>query len=150
MKEIKWLSMHKDAKVFAPFHKGDVGYDITAIETKKIWPLFPQKIRTGVAIEAPEGYYCTVETRSGHGVKNNLRCHRGIIDNSFRGEISVKIYNHGWKPYVVQKGEKLAQLVFHPISISLLKQVEVISSTTRGANGFGSTNTFTATAMAGK
>ena len=139
MKEIKWVAIHKDAKVFPPFHRGDVGYDIAAVESKVIWPLFPQKVKTGVAIEAPEGYYCTVETRSGHGVKNNLRCHRGIIDNSFRGEISVKVYNHGWKPYKIVKGEKLAQLVFHPISVSMLKYALGLSDTTRGVNGFGST-----------
>jgi dUTP pyrophosphatase len=139
MKEIKWLAMHPDAKIYPPFHKGDVGYDITTIESKTIWPFLPQKVRTGVAIEAPEGYYCTVETRSGHGIKNSLRCHRGIIDNGFRGEISVKIYNHGWKPYNLTKGEKLAQLVFHPISVSMLKQVQEMSGTTRGVSGFGST-----------
>ena len=135
----KYKKTHPEAKVNPPKLKGDVGYDISSIENKLIWPLFPQKVKTGVILEIPPNHYCTIETRSGYGVKNNLRCHRGIIDNGFRGEVGIKIYNHGLFPYKIKKGEKIAQIVLQESIVFPLEEVKEVSQTERGDRGFGST-----------
>ena len=137
--EVKYKKLHPDAKINPPVHPGDVGYDMCSVESKWVFPLFPRKIQTGVAIESPEGYYCSIETRSGHGVKNHLRGHRGIIDNNYRGEVGVKMYNHGLMPYKVAKGEKIAQVLFHKMEVLPISEVFTLSDTARGTQGFGST-----------
>ena len=137
--EIRFKKIHPEAKINVPYHEGDVGYDVYAIESKIIWFGFPALVGIGMAIEMPKDIYCTVETRGGHGVKGNLRLHRGIIDNGYRGELAVKVYNHGILPYHVKKGEKIAQLVFHKICTFPLRKAGKLSTTKRGINGFHST-----------
>jgi dUTP pyrophosphatase len=140
MIKVDYLKSSPEARIDNPHYEGDVGYDIYSIEEKILFPFFPQVVGTGVSLSMPFTTYCTIETRSGHGVKNNLRCHRGIIDSGYRGKLSVKVYNHGWKPYRIKKGEKIAQIVFHPVLKPFLKEVKELDTTFRGEKGFGSSN----------
>lgn len=136
----KYKIHHPLAVIDMPARMGDVGYDIYATSSCWILPLFPRRISIHLSFELPEGYWASIETRSSHGVKNHLRVHRGILDNGWRGITDIKVYNHGWMPYKVKKGEKIAQIILSPICVFPLKQVEELTSTERGMNGFGSTN----------
>jgi dUTP pyrophosphatase len=143
---LKFKRMHPDARIDFPVHEGDVGYDIYAVEEVSILPGENAIVPVGLAFEIPEGYYLTVETRSGHGCKKGLRVHRGIVDQGYRGVLDVSVYNHnkplaGWDtPYVVKKGEKIAQLVLHTIEVFPLQAVLEVKESARGEGKCGSTD----------
>ena len=100
-----------------------------------------EAVPVGFALDIPDGYYVTVETRSGHGLNKSLRLHRGIIDQGFRGEMSVRVYNHSSHiDYKVSKGEKIGQLVLHKIEVLPLMITELLSETARGEAKCGSTD----------
>jgi len=135
----KYKKTHPEAKLNPPAKPGDVGYDICSLESKLVWFFKPQVFKTGIVFELPKGYYATVRTRSGHGIKNHLRCHPGTIDTGFRGDVNIKLYNLSLWPYKVQKGEKIAQIVLQESIVFPLEEVKEVSQTERGDKGFGST-----------
>jgi len=96
------------------------------------------KIPTGLAVEIPHGHYGKVSSRSGLAFKNGLFSFDGTIDAGYRGEIGILLYNTTDKPYLVEKGDKVAQLLIIPCSILKPVEVEELSVADRGANGFGS------------
>lgn len=149
---LRYKKLHPDARIDPPVHPGDVGYDIYAVEEVSIPAGSNRSVPVGFALDIPDGYYVTVETRSGHGLNKGLRLHRGIIDQGFRGEMSVQVYNHGTSPYgsvgntvsilpyIVKKGEKIGQLVLHKVEVLPLEETLVLSETSRGINKCGSTD----------
>jgi dUTP pyrophosphatase len=99
-------------------------------------------IPTGIAVELPEGYEAEIRPRSGlalsHGV--TLINSPGTIDADYRGEVGVILINHGQAPFVVRRGDRVAQLVVHRVCrVSWITRDE-LSPTERGAGGFGHTN----------
>ena len=94
MSTLKFKKFHPDARIDPPVHPGDVGYDIYAVETVHIRSGDNREVPVGLALDIPDGYYVTVETRGGHGLKKGLRMHRGIVDQGYRGVLSIQVYNH--------------------------------------------------------
>lgn len=97
-------------------------------------------ISTGFYVEIPEGYVGLVFARSSLGFKFDctLANSVGVIDSDYRGEVKVKIHNHSDKPKMIEPNERVAQIVVVPCS-NQFTQVEELSETDRGSNGFGST-----------
>ena len=140
MSVLKFKKFHPEARIDPPALKGDVGYDIYATEEVMIFHGEDEEVPVGFALEIPEGYYVSIETRSGHGVKKSIRINRGIIDSGYRAELSVRVYNHHHQNnYLVKKGEKIAQLVLHKAEVLPLEETLYLSSSERGEKGFGST-----------
>ena len=98
-------------------------------------------MHTGVAIELPVGYVGLVYARSGLASKRGLAPANkvGVIDCDYRGEIMVALHNHGHVTQMVEKGERIAQLVIAPYFTADFNEVEELSETVRGEGGFGST-----------
>lgn len=120
-------------------YSSDVGYDICALETKWVFPFLPRIFRTGVYLKQTKSW-CMVCARSGLSFKHNIIPHPGIIDPGYRGEVLVKLYNLGLKPYLVHAGDYIAQLVFFnnfPISLHQVNQL-LPGNCLRGFRGFGS------------
>lgn len=141
MSALKYKKIHPDARIDSPVHPGDVGYDIYAVAEVEIPASSNRSVPVGFALDIPDGYYVTVETRSGHGLNKGLRLHRGIIDQGFRGEMSVQVYNHGTPlSYTVKKGEKIGQLVLHKVEVLPLETTDTLSETSRGVDKCGSTD----------
>lgn len=115
------------------------GFDITADEDILILPLQSAIISTGLYVEIPKGYFGLITMRSGHGFKHGLMSHIGIIDSDYRGEVKVRVFNSGSEGYLIQKGERFAQLTLIPNEISTAVHATFLSETVRGLNGFGST-----------
>lgn len=90
-----------------------------------------------LALEIPNGFYGTIESRSGLG-KRGLQCHRGIIDSGYRGSIGVVIFNHGQYDYHVHAGDRICQLILHRQECISLEEVSELSESDRGSAGFGS------------
>lgn len=97
-------------------------------------------ISTGFYVEIPEGYVGLVFARSSLGFKFDctLANSVGVIDSDYRGEVKVKIHNHSDKPKIIEPNERVAQIVVVPCFNQFI-QVDELSETNRGSNGFGST-----------
>lgn len=98
-------------------------------------------VKTGIAMEIPEGYAGLVYARSGLACKKGLAPANkvGVIDSDYRGEIIVALHNHSNKPVTVENGERIAQLVITPYITAIFNEVDVLEDTERGQGGFGST-----------
>ncbi len=99
-------------------------------------------IHTGIAMEIPAGLVGLVYARSGLATKRNLAPANkvGVIDSDYRGEIMVALHNHGTETQVVEKGERVAQIVIAPYVTATFVDGD-LDETERGAGGFGSTGT---------
>ena len=139
---------------------GDVGFDVRATEDIYIPNLATVTIPTGVYVELPEGVECQVRPKSGLSSEGIL-VHFGTVDNGYRGEIGVNVTNinnkthtipvdskgevvrlEKGKPLYIEKGQKIAQLVFkryENVDLTFIKSIS--TDTDRGSNGFGSTGT---------
>ncbi len=95
-------------------------------------------IDTGVHVAIPKGYVGYIKSKSGLMVKHGLTAD-GTIDSGYTGSICVKLFNHTSKDYAFKAGEKIAQLVIHPIITPDLELVDELEDTDRGSGGFGST-----------
>ena len=99
-------------------------------------------IPTGLAIALPDaGYVALIFARSGLGVKHGIvpaNC-VGVIDSDYRGEVLVGLYNHSQKPFVVQPGDRVAQLVLMPVYTPEIQVCQELEESHRGTGGFGST-----------
>lgn len=98
-------------------------------------------VKTGLFIELPIGYEAQVRPRSGLAAKHGITMLNspGTIDADYRGEIGVIVVNLSKDPFVINDGERIAQLVIAKHERAEWEAVEVLSETTRGAGGFGST-----------
>ena len=98
-------------------------------------------VPTGFSIGLPEGYEAQVRPRSGLALKHGVTCLNspGTIDSDYRGEVGVILINHGHEPFVINRGERIAQMIISPVVQSSWTEVDTLDDTTRGAGGFGST-----------
>lgn len=98
-------------------------------------------VPTGLAIAVPAGFEAQVRPRSGLAVRHGVTCLNtpGTIDSDYRGEIHALLINLGQEPFVVRRGERIAQLVIAPVRQASWRLVESLSPTERGSGGFGST-----------
>lgn len=119
-------------------HPADAGLDLRSPVNEFVPSFGSAIIDTGVHVEIPEGYVGMLKSKSGLNVKHSLTS-EGVIDSGYTGSIVVKLYNHSSKEYLVQKGDKISQLVIIPIFTPQLGIVSQLGETDRGDNGFGST-----------
>jgi len=98
-------------------------------------------IPTGLQIALEAGYEAQVRPRSGLALKYGVTCLNspGTIDADYRGEVGVILINHGREPFVVARGERIAQMVVAAVVQAAPVEVEALDETARGAGGFGST-----------
>lgn len=136
---IKRLS--KEASIPSYSHRGDAGLDLVAAERVSIASGEVKLVKTGIAIELPEGTEAQIRPRSGLALKHGITVLNspGTIDEGYRGEIGVILINHGKSPFQIEFGSRIAQLVVKPVLSVEVVEVDELSETTRGSGGFGST-----------
>lgn len=119
---------------------GDAGLDLTSRETVEIAPQGTVMVGTGVAVEIPEGHVGLCFPRSGLASKRGINITNcvGVIDAGYRGEIKAPLYNAGHETQVVERGERVVQLVVVPFVSCECVSVDELSDTARGTSGFGS------------
>ncbi|MAF36936.1 dUTP diphosphatase [archaeon] len=147
---VKFVKTHPDAQLPKPnvsaehaIGTGDSGYDLVAVEDTLIpWhQRHPGSavVPVGLTLAYIEnGYWFRIEPRSGLGFKHSLQPHLGIIDNGYRGDLGVKLYNFSEKQYTVKKGDRIAQLVVYPLIQPQCSWADEIVNSDRGDKGFGS------------
>lgn len=124
-------------------HEGDAGYDLYADiqDPVIIKPHTTEFIHTGIAIEIPDGYFGAVFARSGIASEQCLRPANcvGVCDSRYRGEYMVALHNDSIAARIVSPGDRIAQLVVMPYLNVEFEEVDELSDTERGDDGFGST-----------
>ena len=142
-KVLKVKRLAEDVELPRRETEGSAGYDLRAhleapLEVQPgAWAMVP----TGLGAEIPAGLAGMVFSRSGLGTKHGMVVAQGVgvIDSDYRGEIKVPLRNMGEKPYAVQPGERIAQLVLLPVQLLPVEEVQELTHTQRGQGGFGST-----------
>jgi dUTP pyrophosphatase len=119
-------------------HETDAGFDLYARERKPIRGGSSAVFDTGVHIELPSGTVGFLKSKSGLNVNHGLTS-EGVIDAGYTGSIRVKLFNHSQKDYIVEKGDKISQLVILSFIAPSLDLVDKLEPTERGDGGFGST-----------
>lgn len=122
---------------------GSAGCDLRAAVTEDVvlqpgaWAVIP----TGIGIALPEGYEAQVRPRSGLAARHGLTVLNapGTIDADYRGEIKVPLIHHGTEPFVVRRGERIAQLVVAAVTQVAWTEAIALPDSHRGDGGFGST-----------
>ena len=105
-----------------------------------IYPQTRKLIPTGLHVAIPAGHYIQVVPRSGLALKHGIAVLNspGVIDEGFRGEIGVILINHGDQPFVIEPGDRIAQLVLSKFETIEWQVVEELPESERGQKGFGS------------
>jgi dUTP pyrophosphatase len=141
--EIKKLEGTEDIPLPVKMSEGASGFDLHAAvqEPVELAPGERRLIPTGFALSMPNGLEAQIRPRSGLALKHGITSLNtpGTIDADYRGEIKVLLINHGSEPFVIQRGERIAQMVFAIVPEVRLSQVDELTSTDRGSGGFGHT-----------
>jgi dUTP pyrophosphatase len=145
--EVKVMRLPHSADLPLPTYQSvqAAGLDLlAAISTDVI--IAPGKralVPTGIAIALPAGTEAQVRPRSGLAAKHGVTVLNspGTIDADYRGEIQVILINLGDAPFVVKRGERIAQMIVAPVTHAALSEVQTLDDTSRGGSGFGSTGT---------
>ena len=140
---IKYVLLHADSMVPSRGTDGSVGYDLYSYVDITILPGKRHVIGTGIAIEMPKPVNnivigAKIMSRSGLA-KRCVDVAAGLIDNDYRGEIKVMLFNSGIAEFHIEKNMRIAQLVFQEFLVLQFIECDQLSSTERGAGGFGST-----------
>src|SRR5271154_6361754 len=138
--KIRIKKLHPGARlpVYAHGAHEDAGLDLCAVERTVLSPGESRAVPTGLAIELAPGYEAQVRPRSGLALKHTITVNFGTIDPGYRGEIRVIMFNLGRADYVVEKGDRIAQLIVAPYDAVEWEEGNDLADSARGAGGFGS------------
>ena len=121
--------------------EGAAGMDVCAAEGLTLKVGRRHAVATGLSFAIPHGFEVQVRPRSGLALKHGITCLNtpGTIDSDYRGEVKVILANLGEDDFMINKGDRIAQIVLAPVTMAAMVEVEDIDSTVRGTGGFGST-----------
>lgn len=137
--KLKIKKLQTDAILPSYAKKGDAGMDIFASENLTLNPGERGIVKTGISVEFPEGYVFLVWDKSGISSKTGVTTLAGVIDAGYRGEIGIAVINLGQESYTFEKGKKVAQGLIQPVVEAEIEEVDILSDSARGEDGFGST-----------
>lgn len=141
--EVKIKKLNENAVIPTYGTQYSAGADLYACldESVAIGPGQTYLVKTGLAMEIPEGYAGLIYARSGLASKKGLAPANkvGVVDADYRGEVMVALHNHGDEAAVVENGERIAQIVITPFLTADFVLSSELSDTARGEGGFGST-----------
>jgi len=142
---VKILIKKTNKKVITPKYKtdGSSGVDLSAFLEKKvvIKPNSSELIPTGLQVAIPEELEIQIRPRSGLAAKESIGVLNspGTIDSDYRGELKIILFNHGKEDFIINNGDRIAQMVLVPILKMEFEEVDSLPDTVRGQGGFGST-----------
>lgn len=136
---VKFKRLSEDACVPTQAYVASAGFDLFSAENINIGPQDRVKIKTDLSIDLPSGTYGHIAPRSGLASNFFIGIGGGVVDPEYRGNIQIIVFNHEKKPFQVNKGMKIAQLIIQKI-VCDAKFIEVpsLDDTSRGENGLGS------------
>jgi dUTP pyrophosphatase len=125
----------------SPATPGSAGYDLASADEVELSPGARVLVRTGWSIALPDGYECQLRPRSGLALRHGITLPNApaTIDADYRGELKVALVNLGSEPFRVERGMRIAQMIFARVERAAFRPVAVLPPSTRGDGGFGST-----------
>lgn len=137
--EIKIKYLNENALTPKQATIGSSGYDLYSIEEVILKSGEIKLVKTGISIEIPLGFEAQIRPRSGLALKKNITVLNtpGTIDSDYRGELGVILINHGKTDVVLEKHERIAQMVFQKVEFAEFIE-ENLTQTERNSGGFGS------------
>ena len=143
MFKIQIMRLNSEVKIPSYKTQGSSGMDLMAFlkDPVTIKPKSSELISTGISVAIPEDTEIQIRPRSGLAAKSNIGVLNtpGTIDSDYRGELKIILYNHGADDFVVNNGDRIAQMVLMPVLKASFEEVENLPNTIRGTGGFGST-----------
>ena len=136
--EVRVQKLNKNSRLPSKANESDAGWDLYASEDVIIEPSQTELVGTDMAMAIPDNYVGLIWDRSGMAVKRGVHRFAGVIDSGYRGEIKVCLWNSSSEHCVINKGERIAQILFQPVHPLPLIEVQDLNDTTRGKRGFGS------------
>ena len=142
---VRILIKKTSKEVITPKYKteGSSGVDLSAFLNEKvvIKPNSSELIPTGLQVAIPEELEIQIRPRSGLAAKESMGVLNspGTIDSDYRGELKIILFNHGDKDFIINNGDRIAQMVLVPIFKMEFEEVDNLPDTVRGQGGFGST-----------
>lgn len=133
--------VHPNAKIPTFAHNTDAGMDLYTVESITILPLERVQIKTGIAMEIPNGYVGLIWDKSGLSHKKGLKTLGGVVDAGYRGEVMVGVVNLSTEPIMFETGDKVAQMLIQKVEHLEIVEVENLNDADRGTGAFGSTGT---------
>ncbi|MFC1951159.1 dUTP diphosphatase [Chloroflexota bacterium] len=141
--------IHPAAKLPAKMSDGSAGYDLYSVEDMEVPPsrctsdsgveIGRALVPTGIVLELLPGTVGRVGSRSGMSVKANIEAGAGWIDSDYRGELKVELKNMGSEAYIINRGDRIAQLIILPLASITIEAATEVNHTDRNSSGFGST-----------
>lgn len=125
-----------NAKVPEKAHVSDAGWDMFSNESYTLKSGERVLVSTGVSMAIPIGYYGQILDRSGNAFKKGLHIMAGVIDDNYRGEVKVLVFNTSKEKIKIELGDKIAQMVFHAVPTFGVKVVEDLDDTCSWSRGF--------------
>jgi dUTP pyrophosphatase len=120
-------------------YESDVGFDLRANETTKLFPGEQKAVKTGLVFEIPEGHVGLIRDRAGIVQKMGVHTTAGTFDSGFRGEVSIILVNLSEETQYIEQGMRIAQMIIIPVVKPKIIEVEELEDTERGEKGFCST-----------
>jgi len=115
------------------------GSDLYSVDDYIVEPNSRCLVSTGLKLHFPSNVYGRIAPRSGLALKYGIDVMAGVIDSDYTGEVKVLLYNTSNLKFEIQRGDRIAQIIFESFEYPKFKEVNTIEETTRSSGGFGST-----------
>lgn len=139
--KLKIKKLTEEAKLFSYAHEGDAGMDVYSCEDTIIKVGERKVVKTGIAVALEPGFVALVWDKSGLAAKKGIKTMAGVIDSGYRGEVGIVMLNTSREDHIINKHDKIAQILIQPIISAEIEEVTSLDETIRGKGGFGSTGT---------
>ncbi|XP_030622178.1 deoxyuridine 5'-triphosphate nucleotidohydrolase, mitochondrial [Chanos chanos] len=136
---LKFAKLSENATIPTKGSSRAAGYDLYSAYDYSVGPMDKVIVKTDIQIAVPSGCYGRVAPRSGLAAKHFIDVGAGVVDEDYRGNVGVVLFNFSKETFEVKKGDRVAQLICEKICYPELVQLESLDETERGAGGFGST-----------
>ena len=137
--KIQIKKIHPDAKIPQFALSGDAAMDLFSVQDVVLKPGERISCATGIAMKIPEGYAALIWDKSGPSHKFGIKTLGGVIDSNYIGEWFIGLINLGQADFEIQKGQKIAQVLFQKVEHPEIEEVTELVQTVRGDGAFGST-----------
>ena len=135
--ELPFVKMSVNAVTPTRATKGSIGLDFYSPSDYIIPPHSQLLITTQIKLQIPLGYYGRLASKSGLAILHQLHVGAGVIDQDYKGEIMVLLINTASRVHPIKKGDPIAKLILEKVSVPILREVQQLPPTTRGAHGCG-------------
>lgn len=138
--EIRFIKTHPDAILPTKANDSDTGYDVYAVEDTFLPAKGSAKVNCGLNVAyISEGFWFSSRSRSGLAFRNDVVSFHGTIDQGYRNDLGLKLFNFSNEDYLIKAGERVCQIAIQPVYHADMSFVESVQDKTdRGLNGFGS------------